>query len=277
MDLLSWLAAHDGVAHTSDLYRAGFSKHVIAIAERRGDVARVRRSWILSPEAAPPCVHAARFGGRVTCVTQAKALGLWVPESIEVHLSVGPKSSGTDEPGLRLHWAKGPAPFAPRAIADPLINVLFQVARCQSPEHALTIWESAVRKGLIGVEVLRRVAWRSTRARRLAEATGALSDSGLETIFVELMRQIGVHVRQQVWIDGRPVDALIGERLVIQLDGFAHHSRPEDRRRDIRADSRLMLRGYTVLRFDYAQIMFDRAFVQETVRAAIAQGLHLRR
>nr|WP_245762852.1 hypothetical protein [Microbacterium azadirachtae] len=108
MDLLSWLAAHDGVAHTSDLYRAGFSKHVIAIVERRGDVARVRRSWILSPEAAPPCVHAARFGGRVTCVTQAKALGLWVPESIEVHLSVGPKSSGTDEPACGCTGRKGP-------------------------------------------------------------------------------------------------------------------------------------------------------------------------
>ncbi|GAB6857228.1 DUF559 domain-containing protein [Microbacterium xylanilyticum] len=63
----------------------------------------------------------------------------------------------------------------------------------------------------------------------------------------------------------------------MQLDGFEHHSGAEQRRRDIRADARLALRGYTVLRFDYAQVMFEQAFVQETVRAAMAQGLHLAR
>lgn len=277
MHLLSWLAERDDVAHTSDLYRVGFTKHTIALAERRGEVTRVRRSWILGPAATLPVVQAARIGGRVTCVTRAKALGLWVPDVTEVHLAVGPHAAGAEEPVLRLHWAKGPAPFAPRAIVDPLINVLFHVARCQPVEEALTIWESAVRKGLIDAGTLQRIGWRSSRARRLAEATGSLSDSGLETIFVDLMRQIGVRVRQQVWIDGRPVDVLIGDRLVVQLDGFEYHSRPADRRRDIRADARLMLRGYTVLRFDYAQIMFERPFVQETVRSALAQGLHLQR
>ncbi|WP_251444597.1 DUF559 domain-containing protein [Microbacterium sp. USTB-Y] len=91
------------------------------------------------------------------------------------------------------------------------------------------------------------------------------------------MRQIGVRVRQQVWIDGHPVDILIGDRLIVQLDGFEHHRTAADRRRDIRADARLAVRGYTVLRFDYAQVLFEKAFVQESVRAAMAQGLHLAR
>jgi hypothetical protein len=55
-------------------------------------------------------------------------------------------------------------------------------------------------------------------------------------------------------IDGHPVDGLIGEHLVVQIDGFSHH-RAEQRRRDLRAGARLVLRGYTVLRFDYVQVL----------------------
>ncbi|MFJ6654036.1 DUF559 domain-containing protein [Microbacterium sp. NPDC091313] len=64
--------------------------------------------------------------------------------------------------------------------------------------------------------------------------------------------------------------------LAIQIDGFAHH-RAADRRRDIAADARLALLGYTVLRFDYRQILFEPDAVRATVVAAMAQGLHLRR
>jgi len=111
----------------------------------------------------------------------------------------------------------------------------------------------------------------------MARAATALSDSGIETVFRELMASVGLTVRQQVWIDGHPLDALIGDFLAIQLDGFAHHSSARDRRRDIRADARLTLRGYTVLRFDYQQIFFDPQYVIETVLTAIAQGLQLAR
>ena len=103
-----------------------------------------------------------------------------------------------------------------------------------------------------------------------------LSDSGLETLFIARLRGLPLRVRQQVRIDGHPVDALIGERLVVQLDGFAHH-RADERRRDLRADARLALRGYTVLRFDYQQVLFDWPFVEGAVLTAVAQGLHLAR
>lgn len=173
-----------------------------------------------------------------------------------------------------MHWSTGPTPTAARAVIDPLINVLRNVARCQEPAHALATWESALNKKLVDAAVLERIEWRSDRANRLVALCTDLSDSGLETHFVDLMRAIGVAVRQQVWLDGHPVDALIGDRLVVQLDGFAHHSSPADRRRDIEADARLRLRGYTVLRFDYHQVLFQPEMIQNIIRAAIAQGLH---
>ncbi|WP_439278495.1 endonuclease domain-containing protein [Microbacterium sp. A93] len=166
-------------------------------------------------------------------------------------------------------------PYEHRAAIDPLINVLFHVARCQPRADALAIWESALNKKLINIDILKAVAWHSDAANSLAALASALSDSGLETHFVELMRAVGVNVRQQVWIDGHPVDALIGDRLIVQLDGFAFHSNAGDRRRDIAADVRLRLLGFTVLRFDYQQVLFQPKWVQESIRIAMAQGLHL--
>ena len=61
---------------------------------------------------------------------------------------------------------------------------------------------------------------------------------------------------------------------MVQLDGFAHH-RGADRRRDLRADARLVLRGYTVLRFDFVQVLFHPDEVVATIALAMAQGLHL--
>lgn len=140
---------------------------------------------------------------------------------------------------------------------------------------AAAIWEGAIRAGAVDVDELERVRWRSPAAADLAASVSSRSDSGPESTFVALMRDIGVTVKQQFWVDGHPLDAMIGNRLGVQIDGFRHHSAPAERRRDIRADARLALRGYTVLRFDYQQVMHDGRYVQNAILTAIAQGLHL--
>lgn len=274
MLLEEWLRAHDGAAHSSDIYAAGFSKHAIAAGVRSGRMLRFRRSWIALRECDSAILAAIGIGGRLTCVSAARKLGLWVPAHAGVHVAVSPGAARIKTEGLRVHWSTGPAPTAARAVVDPLINVLHHVARCQELAAALAIWESALNKKFVDAAVLERIEWHSERANHIAALCTKLSDSGLETHFVDLMRAIGVAVQQQVWIDGHPIDALIGDRLVVQLDGFAHHSSPADRRRDIEADARLRLRGYTVVRFDYYQVLFQPDLVQNVIRAAIAQGLH---
>jgi very-short-patch-repair endonuclease len=155
-----------------------------------------------------------------------------------------------------------------------VLNVLFHTARCLEPAQAAAIWESALRTGTVQLEQLRRTQWGATSARTVLARVGSDSDSGVETTFLRIAHSCGVAVRQQVLIDGHPVDALIGDRLVVQLDGFEFHREAKDRRRDLRQDARLALLGYTVIRFDYQQIMFDMHYVQETLMNAIAQGLH---
>lgn len=276
-DPASWVQARQGIAHSSILRQAGFTEHAVRTDVACGRLRRIRRSWLVTPDCDERRVRAAAAGGRPTCVTAAALSGLWDVPSGDVHVWVPRTASRFEHAGLRVHSSLGPVPVPVRAAEEPIVNVLFQVAACLPPGDALAIWESAVRREHVDVDVLERVRWRSRRAGDLAAMVGGRSDSGKETGFLALMREIGIDVHQQVWVDGHPLDGLIGERLGVQIDGYAHHSSPRDRRRDLRADARLVLRGYTILRFDSWQIDHDPAHVQTSILNAVAQGLHLRR
>jgi very-short-patch-repair endonuclease len=154
-------------------------------------------------------------------------------------------------------------------------DALAHVALCFVREHALSVWESAIRVESLDHESLRAVRWPSGASRELAVTVEGKSDSGIETLFVVRVRPWGVPLRQQVILAGRPVEVVVGSHLVVQIDGFAHHSSPADRGRDVAHDAELRLRGYTVFRFTYAQIVHGWDQVEATVAAAIARGLHL--
>ncbi|WP_336625743.1 MULTISPECIES: DUF559 domain-containing protein [unclassified Microbacterium] len=271
----AWVASVGEVAHTSSARAAGYSKHHIAAAVADRSVDRVRRSWLVTPTCGPDRRAAARAGGRLSCVSAAARMGLWVPElPVLPHISLPHSAARSTHVEATWHWATGPVPLPRTEPNEHPINVLFHIARCLQRAQALAVWESALKRGIVRSDVLDRVQWRCTAARELAAVAGSLSDSGIETAFVSLMRRAGVTVRQQVWVDGHPLDGVIGERLGVQVDGLAFHQ-ASDRRRDLRADARLALRGYTILRFDYYQVLFDPAYVIDTVLTAIAQGLHL--
>ena len=272
------LESQQGVAHHSSALTAGFTRYAIATAVAEGRVRRLRRGWIGTATLGPDLERAVSEGGRLTCVSAARAHGLWTPTAGRpgpLHLRVDPRSGRHDERGLVLHWSVGPSPVARHELVDPVMNVLETVSRCLSFREALTVWESAIRRTELTPEVLRRVPWRTEAARSLAATASALSDSGIETLMVQGLRPFGLRVRQQVVVDEYPVDLLVGDTLIVQVDG-THHLEQRQRRRDIRADGRLVLRGYTVLRFDYQQILFDWPYVERTILAAVAQGLHRR-
>lgn len=273
-DLVRWLDERQGVAHSAALRVAGFPSHRVAAAVRAGVVRRVRRSWVVSDSCDPKREAAARLGGRVTCVSAAELRGWWLPaRDAAVHVAVPATASRLPSQGCRVHWSPGPAPAARDRVDDSVVNILFHVARCMPAQDAAAVWDSAIRKGDAAPQALERVQWRCQAAAEIAALSSALSDSGIETRFVWIMRTCSVRVAQQVMIDGHYIDALIGERLLVQLDGFEHH-RAGDRRRDLEADARLVLRGYTVLRFDYFQVLFTPDLVRDTVLMAMAQGLH---
>lgn len=174
-----------------------------------------------------------------------------------------------------MHWTKPVAPASAHSLRESIEDALAHIAVCLPPEAARVVWESAIRTESLSLDALRRIRWTTRAAARLADAVSDLSDSGLESIFLVRLSPWGVPIRQQTILAGRPVDFLIGRSLVVQVDGHEFHSTAADRARDAQHDAELRLRGYTVLRFTYAQVVHDWPTVARTVARAVGAGLHL--
>lgn len=278
MDLAEWLANRDGIGHRDAARLAGFGQREQARRIASGELRVVRRSWLALPTADPELVGAATAGARLTCLSLARRRGWWIPEGFvfDRHLSVKPHGrSPSVEERTVIHWSQSIAPASPFTLVESIEDTLGHIAACVSEEAALIIWESAIRAENISVDALRNVRWKSRAARRCAEEVDGLSDSGLETIAVTRLSRWGIPIRQQAVLARKPVDLLIGERLVVQIDGFAHHSSSAQRSRDLAHDAELRLRGYTVLRFTYSQVVHEWPAVERTIARAIAAGAHL--
>lgn len=267
------LIAPDGVARTASLIERGVSRHAIAAAVDRGRLRRVRRGWVAGADADPMLVSAARAGVVLTCVTQAARIGLWNVEPDTPHVAA-PPHAGRIAVAAHVHWANPPIPRHPDALVDPIENTLAVVASCQPRESALAVWNSALRIGAVDLDVLRGIRL-PPAARTLLEEATPFADSGLESMVVPRLRWLDLPLRRQIWIAGHRVDLLIGERLVLQIDG-GHHIGAQ-RTRDIEHDSQLMLMGCHVIPVGYDQVMNRWADVQDQIMRAVAQGLHCRR
>ena len=270
--LLDAVAAAGGVMRIAALRAAGVPRRAIEQGVATRMLIRPRNGWVALPEADPLLVAAARAGVVLSCLTQAERLGLWVLGDGAVHVAAPSHRHVAEvKEGTRVHWARPLLPRHPDALVDPVENILALITRCQPYERALAVWESALRQGQVTRESLRLVPLPPV-ARALLEECSLLSDSGLESFIPVRLRFLRLPIRQQVWLAGHPVDFLIGDRLVLQIDG-GHHVGVQ-RRSDIAHDARLTLLGYHVIRIDYVQIMTRWAEVHDVIVRAIAQGLH---
>lgn len=261
-----------GVARVATLQRDGHSRYRITEAVRAGWLIRVRRDWVALPSADAELVAAAHRGVVLSCVTLARRKGLWVLDEDRPHVAAAPHAAVPKATQATVHWSAPVVPRHPEVLEDHLENALALVAVCQPHEAARAIWESALRKGLIDAPSLARLPF-SGRARRVLADVVITSDSGLETLFLTRLRWLRLRILAQVWIEGHPVDFLIGDRLVVQIDG-GHHVGVQ-RTKDIEHDARLMLLGYHVIRIGYVQIVHDWASVHDLIVRAVGQGLHL--
>ena len=76
---------------------------------------------------------------------------------------------------------------------------------------------------------------------------------------------------------GRRGDFLIGDRLVIEIDGAEHHAGLEAFRADRERDALMTALGYRVVRFTYDQVVRRWDEVEYVVRTLIRSGEHLAR
>ncbi|MET0589922.1 MAG: DUF559 domain-containing protein, partial [Naasia sp.] len=207
---------------------------------------------------------------------------LWVPDGDpRLHVAVEPDACQLREPGsyrrrlsdpsVEVHWT-GRDETSSRVVVPPA-TALRQIAACQPPDVLHVVAESALNRGRVS-----SAQWEAIEStlpllvrRRLGPVTG-LSGSGIESMFVARVRALGIEIRQQVKLPGVGyVDVVIGDRLIVELDGERFH---RDAARDRHRDAVSSALGYRVLRFLANQVVHDWPIVEAAVIAALLRGDH---
>ncbi|WP_419818211.1 endonuclease domain-containing protein [Glaciibacter flavus] len=281
-DVISAIDVCGGAASYRALDRLGVPRQHIAESLRAGVVTRVRARWFGSPSAPDDVLRAVRVGGTLTGASVARRHRLWTMNDSRLHVRVPLTASRLAAP----HARKVPLDADKHAVCvhysgssgtdigcDPVAVALAEMFSCNGPEAALVALDSALNKRLItGLSDVRDLVSRDLR--RFVDWADPQSQSGLETLVRLLLRRRQVRFRSQAYIDGvGRVDLLVGDRLVLELDGETFHvgaNFEEDRRRDLA----LVRRGYVVVRLSYRQIVADWPQTSAAILELIARGEH---
>ncbi len=259
---------------TRQLRDDGLSRREIADAVGNGRLERMRIGMYAASGACDAARGVAAHGGRMACVTAARHHGLWVLGDDDAHvwLREGQRAHHDSDCGCIEHWDRDQreAPTGPL----PLRQVLRQILGCRGAETFFVTLESALRLGRLTRDDLRWLRQRSNaRGREALRLARSDADSGLESLLRWRLRRHGLRVRTQVSVFGvGRVDALIGDRLIVEVDGRDNHDGPSQRHKDLERDAAAAAWGYTSLRFDYSLIVHDWDLVESAILGALGRG-----
>lgn len=261
-----------GIFTTRQLRSRGISSRSLTRAVNEHRLVRVRRGVYATAEASPELIDAARIGGRVTCITALRLHGAWTMPEPQIHVRV---ARGVDVPRTtaRLHF--GDSDSCEHRI-DTVADAVALAIRCLDQRSAIVAMDSVLNLGLMTFVEMEIACSRSARGRRLFAQVDPSSESGLETLARLALRRRRVRLRTQVQIDeDTRVDILIGDRLILELDGRAWHDRPGDFERDRARDRRLAAAGYIVLRASYTQVMHEWPTIEQQILVLVRRREHL--
>lgn len=282
---LQTIDAHGGLAAAHELQLNGVRRVDIDRDLTRGRIQRVRQGWYARVSLDPVLARAARVGGRLTCSSALARRGVWVHDDQHLHVAVAGNACrlrSPDAAGRRLqhtdpvtvHWNDSGG--RSRLLADDL-SALAALCGCAAPDLVTATADSLLRAvphqavPEMRSELEALADRQSPRYGRALRAADGICESGIETLF--WLRMQALRPRRQVRIPGvGRVDFLLGDRLVIEVDGREFHSSPDSFEADRRRDAALSSLGYRVLRFSYRQIMHDWEAVASAVWGAVARG-----
>lgn len=157
-------------------------------------------------------------------------------------------------------------PDMPKPVASTT-DVLLHGLRCLPAVEAAVMTESAVRQGVTTLPYLRErlPGNRNGAARKVLELVDGTADSAIEVVARLLFRSEGIYTETQVDLPGIGiVDFLLEGFLIVEIDG-ATHLEPRQVKKDRRRNNAGTLRGYTVLRYGYAEVVYHPEQIIEEV------------
>ncbi|GAA4376724.1 type IV toxin-antitoxin system AbiEi family antitoxin domain-containing protein [Agromyces bauzanensis] len=267
-----------GVARTHELAAAGVDPYSLRLAVRDGVLVRLREGVYATAETSEAVRAAVRHGGVLGCLSRVAAAGLWIlvePAAVHVAMPRTGRRRGHDGCDCVVHWA----PAVGRGGTASLVDALAQVLGCRGEEEFFVALESAMRKRLVRRGALARLRARIPAGRRwLVDFARWDADSGLESLLRLRLRPNGIALASQVEIPGvGRVDFVLGDRLILEVDGKPNHIGPSKRHKDLVRDVVAAAHGFDSLRFDYALVGHDWPIVEAAILAKVERGLHLDR
>lgn len=256
MSIVDDVAASGGVARHYQLRAAGHSRRRIDSAVRGGELRAVGRGAVALPTAPAEVMAAAALGARVTCVTGLALMGVPVlraPSRLHV-ATANSRSYQCHAGGVRLHRVE-----ARIDSAVAVSTMVRHLATCVTGDALVVTLDGVLHRGLMTMSELAALPVRSGRSWRAAlDRCDARAESAPESLARLALAGLGVSVWPQAEVDrvGR-VDFLIDNRLVVEVDGRAHHTDREAFSADRRRDRLLVEQGLAVARFAATDVLRD--------------------
>ena len=268
-------ARQGGVASVTALRKLGVTEGQIRWALQRGQVASIRGGWLQTADADPAIVAAVAAGGRLGCVSAAARHGLWVPEHEKLHVSLPIHAGRHSSANVVPHWV-GARWRDHSSPIEPIDEVLRQVAGCLPSEDVISVFDSALNRKKISRRRLDDLLLQLPGSTDVKSLIDGRSESGYETLCRLRFARLGVKIAVQPNLPGiGRVDLLLGERLIVEADGWEWHNGPHaflvDRSRDLEATRR----GYLPLRLAPHHIEREWPWVEVVARSIIERGDHL--
>ena len=275
-DVVDVLGRRGGSATFADL-RALVSARSIRNALDAGQIRRVAKGVYALPDAPPALTAARSHGGVVSHLSAAQHWGLGVvnrPALPHVTLEPARVRRRTGLPCI-LHWASVPALDD---VTTPLRTVL-DCLRTLPMGEALAVADSALRSGCVEQDELLDAAakLRGPHRKRILRAA-ALADGRSESVLESALRALLIERRiegfvPQVVVQDGQFSARLDLanpacRLGLEAEGFEHHGTRRALVKDCRRHVNLAIRGWTILRFTWEDVMFDGDWVVDAVERA---------
>jgi very-short-patch-repair endonuclease len=274
-EVVEVLSGRGGSATFADL-RAVVSGRSIRNALLAGQIRRTAKGVYAVPEAPAALAAARSHGGVVSYLSAAQHWGIKVLiEPARPHITLPPgRARRVTQERCVLHWADAPALDD---VTTPVRTVL-DCIRAFPLREALAVADSALHQEIVDPDELFEAAARlrgphRRRIQRVVALADTRAESVLESGLRALLIEAGIEgfepqvvVRDQFFsarLDLGHRAAMIG----LEADGFEHHSSRAQLVKDCHRGVDLAIRGWTVLRFSWEDIMYDPDWVIASITA----------
>lgn len=279
------------IASRAELIAVGATPRMLTAAVRHRSLLRVRRDHYAVPGTDKHVLRAVRVGGRITCHTAARHVGLFGFDSRRTHIQLDhgasrlrapdaprrPLISRTDD--AVLHWHQLADARSGSEYSVDLLDALECIARCAESRFAIASLDSALHQGSVSeVDVAELFTRLPERLQWLRGRLNGRSESGQESVLRLGLEDAGLEPQIQVDIPGvGRVDAVVEGRLICEADSRGFHDGWESHVRDRDRDLAAARLGYMTLRPTYHRIMFETSSVIESVTGLLVATSGTRR